>query len=211
MKGRSWVTLAVIGAIGLVVGLSVGAVAWMGGDHNSGSGMSDMSSSSGTASGTDHNMGSGMTMGPMDEKLFLEQMVPHHESAVEMAQVALKRTSRSEVRALAQGIVSSQEAEISQMKALHQKAFGTVLTRRPLAMGSMDMSALEAASGEDFDRMFLAMMIPHHASAIVMADSVKLGTPRPETTTLADTIIAAQSKEIGQMQKWRESWYPPLG
>ncbi len=208
MKGRSWVTLAVIGAIGLVVGLSVGAVAWMGDDHNSGSGMS---SGSGMASDTDHNTGSGMTMGPMDEKLFLEQMVPHHESAVEMAQIALGKTKRPEVRALAQGIVSSQKSEIAQMTAWHQEWFGTALTRRPMVMGSMDMGALEAASGEEFDRMFLAMMIPHHASAVVMADSVKLGTPRPEMTTLADTIVSAQSKEIGQMQKWRESWYPPLG
>jgi uncharacterized protein (DUF305 family) len=208
VKGRSWVTLAVIGAIGLVVGLSVGAVAWMGGDHNSGSGMS---SHSGRASGTADNMGPGMTMGPMDEKLFLEQMVPHHESAVEMAQIALKKTNRPEVRTLAQGIVSSQEAEISQMKSLHQSAFGTALTRRPMAMGSMDMNALEVASGDKFDRMFLAMMIPHHASAVMMADAVKLGSAGPETTKLADTIISAQSKEIGQMQKWRETWYPPLG
>lgn len=211
MKGRSWVTLAVIGAIGLVVGLGVGAVAWMGGDHNSGSGMSGMSSDGEAASGTDHSMGSGMTMGPMDEKLFLEQMVPHHESAVDMAQIALTKTTRPEVRRLARGIVSSQESEITQMTAWHQQWFGTALTSRPMAMGSMDMGALEAASAERFDRVFLAMMIPHHASAVVMADSVKLGTPRPEMTTLADTIISAQSKEIGQMQRWRESWYPPLG
>jgi len=72
----------------------------------------------------------------------------------------------------------------------------------------MDVGTLGAASGDDFDRAFLAMMIPHHASAVVMADSVKGGGPRQEIVRLSDQIISAQAKEIGRMQQWRELWYP---
>jgi uncharacterized protein (DUF305 family) len=72
------------------------------------------------------------------------------------------------------------------------------------------MSALETAS-HDFDRVFLAMMIPHHASAITMAESAAMGKPGDEVMMLAEEIISAQAKEIGQMQQWRETWYPPRG
>jgi uncharacterized protein (DUF305 family) len=55
------------------------------------------------------------------------------------------------------------------------------------------------------------MMIPHHASAITMADSAMMGSPREEINVLAEEIVAAQAKEIGQMQRQREQWFPPLG
>ena len=36
-------------------------------------------------------------------------------------------------------------------------------------------------------------------------------SPRRRSRALADEITAAQAKEIGQMQQWREAWFPPLG
>jgi uncharacterized protein (DUF305 family) len=54
-------------------------------------------------------------------------------------------------------------------------------------------------------------MLSHHASALTMADSVKMSGPRQQVVQLADEIIAAQATEIGRMQQWRERWYPPLG
>jgi uncharacterized protein (DUF305 family) len=55
------------------------------------------------------------------------------------------------------------------------------------------------------------MMIPHHASAIMMADQAMLAEPRGQIDLMTREIIAAQAKEIGQMQRWREQWYPPIG
>ena len=94
------------------------------------------------------------------------------------------------------------------MKAWHRQWFGSALQpdTTGVIMGT-DMSPLEAASGDDFDRAFLAMMIPHHASAVVMADSVTRGGPRRQVVQLADEIISAQAKEIGRMQQWRELWH----
>ncbi len=45
----------------------------------------------------------------------------------------------------------------------------------------------------------------------MMADEVMMGGAREEVQTLAARIISAQAKEIGQMQRWREQWYPPVG
>lgn len=201
-----------VAAIALAVGLGIGAVAWMGGDHgDSAMGGMDMGSSTSTTTQMTGHSNSMGTMGMLlDEKSFIEQMVPHHQSAVEMAQLAVTKAQRPEVRNLARDVIASQDAEIAKMQAWYRKWYGTGLSPND-SMQSMDLSALETASGGDFDREFLAMMIPHHASAVVMADSVKLSEPRQEVIQLADEITAAQAKEIGRMQQWRESWYPPLG
>lgn len=202
MTGRLAAMLVVV-VVGVATGVGVGAVAWAGGDHAGGADASAMDAM---------GHGSGATTGALDERVFLEQMVPHHQSAIEMANAALEKTRRPEIRTLARGIVSAQTREIADMKAWHLAWFGEELV--PATSGphaSIDMSALDAATGDDFDRAFLRMMIPHHASAIMMADSVMMGSPREQISLLADEIIAAQAKEIGQMQRQREAWFPPLG
>lgn len=202
-----------VATIALAVGLGIGAVAWMGSDHgDSAMGGMDMGSSASTTTQmTGHSSSMGTMSMQLDEQSFLEQMVPHHQSAVAMAEIALKKAQHPEVRNLARDIVDSQDAEIATMEGWYRKWYGTALTPSSDGMQSADMSALDATSGDDFDRAFLAMMIPHHASAVVMADSVKLAGPRQEVGQLADEIVAAQAKEIGRMQQWRERWYPPLG
>jgi uncharacterized protein (DUF305 family) len=212
MKNRSWVALAVAVVVALGAGGGIGAAAGAGGEHSTST--SSDESASAMSHGSDMtatNGGYSTTTASLDERTFLEQMVPHHSSAIAMAQIAVKRAEHPEVRRLAQNIISSQEQEIGQMRAHHMDTFGEELvpsTTGPHA--SVDMSALETAS-DNFDRVFLAMMIPHHASAIMMADGVMMGNPDDEVMMLAQGIISAQAKEIGQMQQWREKWYPPLG
>jgi uncharacterized protein (DUF305 family) len=69
----------------------------------------------------------------------------------------------------------------------------------PLKM-KMDMDKLKAARGAQFDKVFLMMMIPHHAGAIVMADEAINTSGRPQIRTLAHNIIDSQAKEIGDMR-----------
>jgi uncharacterized protein (DUF305 family) len=153
-----------------------------------------------------------MTTGTLDERSFMEQMVPHHESAIAMATLALEKASRPEVRRLAQQIIDAQETEIAEMSDWHRKWFGSEL--QPSSDGphaSMDMGPLEEASGAAFDRAFLRIMIAHHASAVMMAEAVTMDSPRAEVGNFAAEIVAAQAAEIGQMQRWRQQWFPPLG
>jgi len=220
VMSRSWVTALVVGAVGLVLGLSIGALAWMGGDHGGGSKMDGMAMGSPAGASM---QGSAMSSGSMDERAFIEMMVPHHRAAVTMAELAQKKAQHPEVRRLARDIVSSQDKEIAQMGSWYEQWYGRPLSSDASHMGGTgtsgmgmgtggaDMSALETATGARFDRLFLAMMIPHHASALMMAAAVKASDPRPEISALADRIVSAQSAEIGRMQVWRERWYPPLG
>jgi uncharacterized protein (DUF305 family) len=198
MRTRA-VTIVVAVVLAAGAGLAVGAVIWAGGDHaDDSAGAQSM-----------HGGGGTMAMAALDERSFLEQMAPHHESAVEMATMALERSTHPQLRRLARGIIDAQEGEIAKMRDWHRAWYGSQLERGTAMHTEMD--ALENATGPDFDREFLRLMIAHHASAIVMADAVTMDSPRAEVAALAREIIAAQSNEIGQMQRWREQWFPPLG
>lgn len=153
----------------------------------------------------------GMTM---DDAMFISMMIPHHQAALDMAEVVIRRGSDPEVRAIARRIVDDQRAEIAEMRDLYRTAFGGDPPSMPAGHGMMMGMGMDAAtleSAPEPDRAFLGAMIPHHAGAILMADAVLAGDPRPEVADLARRIIAAQAKEIGEMQAMRERIAPPLG
>lgn len=82
-------------------------------------------------------------------------------------------------------------------------------------MGGMDMSAmmanmnagLQGKTGDAFDQEFLAEMIVHHQGAIDMAKLALTNAKHQEIKDLAQAIIAAQTKEIGEMKQWQKDWY----
>lgn len=153
---------------------------------------------------------------------FIEQMIPHHEDAITMAQLAETKAKTPEVKQLAKNIINSQGREIDQMKSWYKDWFGrdlptgkNVMTQhgmmggtQSMHMGMMgnetDSARLENAA--DFDTTFVEDMIPHHQMAVMMASMLKGGSSRPEMRKLADDIIAAQTSEINEMRKWITRW-----
>lgn len=148
---------------------------------------------------------------------FAQLMIPHHEQAVQMADMALQQATSPEVTDLATQIKAAQDPEIQQMRgwltawgAPEQMAGMDGMDHGDMDMGGQtaagmmtdqDMSALMDASGTDFDQMWLAMMIAHHKGAIEMAQTAKADTTNPDVTALADAIVAAQTSEIDTMEK----------
>lgn len=58
-------------------------------------------------------------LGPADEQFdqrFIDAMIPHHEGALVMAQEALEKSDRPQLRQMAEAILQSQTEEINQMK-----------------------------------------------------------------------------------------------
>lgn len=66
---------------------------------------------------------------------------------------------------------------------------------------------LKGKSGDAFDQAFLAEMITHHQGAIEMAQLALTNAKHQEIKDLANGIISAQNKEIGEMKAWQKSWY----
>lgn len=145
---------------------------------------------------------------------FLQGMIPHHQQAVEMSQLAETRAASDQVKALARQIDAAQEPEIQTMTVLLQQ-FGAVV---PAAedhadmghggtdhggmsgmMSASQMQQLEAATGADYDRLFLQMMIEHHRGAITMSQTELRDGQSVEARQLAQQIIDAQQQEITTM------------
>ncbi|MGL5926181.1 DUF305 domain-containing protein [Chroococcidiopsis sp.] len=72
---------------------------------------------------------------------------------------------------------------------------------------SMDLGPDDA----NYDLRFIDAMRMHHQGAIEMAKEAQQKSKRPEIKKLADNIITAQNREIGQMKQWRQAWYPKAG
>ncbi len=140
---------------------------------------------------------------------FVQGMIPHHQQAVEMADIALDpaRAASAEVTGLATKIKAAQDPEIEMMTGWMsmwgQEKMGTTdghdMDGMTGMMSDEDMAALRTMSGVDFDSMWLTMMIEHHQGAIEMARIEKVNGSNADALGLAADIITAQQAEIEQM------------
>jgi len=150
--------------------------------------------------------------GKYSDKAFIDAMVPHHQGAVAMAEVALKNAEHEEIKELSRNIVSTQRAEIEELKAIKQQEFGT--SNVPMEMSQEQMRGMgmmnpeQLAHSESFDKAFIDAMIPHHRSAIEMAQVAYRKSNNPEIKALAESIVEAQTREITQLEGWQKQWYP---
>jgi uncharacterized protein (DUF305 family) len=153
-----------------------------------------------------------MENGKYSDKAFIDAMVPHHQGAIEMAREALKNAEHAEIKELSRNIISSQQAEIEELKAIKEE-FGTSnvpMEMSPEQMRSMGMmmDPQELANREPFDKALIDAMIPHHQSAIEMAEVAYEKSKNPRIKELAENIMSAQKREIEQMKQWRKDWFP---
>lgn len=96
-----------------------------------------------------------------------------------------------------------------QSMGMHRMPDGSMMSDGSSMKGMMDeMGAmLVGKTGDAFDRAFLEQMIPHHQGAIEMAKLASSSAQRQEIKDLSASIIAAQEKEIAEMEAWMKAWY----
>ncbi|WP_245558292.1 DUF305 domain-containing protein [Nocardia thailandica] len=138
---------------------------------------------------------------------FLQMMYPHHEQAVQMAELVPSRSQDQQVIDLAAGIKAAQQPEMTQIQSLlasagkpDPAAGGAMNHDMPGIMSPEQMSSLEAMSGPEFDKMWLQMMIDHHRGAVEMAQTEITSGTNPQAKQMAETIVATQQQEIAQME-----------
>lgn len=145
--------------------------------------------------------------------MFARMMIPHHEQAVEMSTLAETRAQDPQIKALAAQIKAAQQPEIDLMKSWLDEAghmggdmgHGMGDMAMPGILTDRQMAELKAASGQKFDLLYAQYMIEHHKGAIEMARDVE-DSANPAVAELARGIIAAQEKEIAQMQAFVDTF-----
>jgi len=137
-----------------------------------------------------------------DDQMFAAMMIPHHEQAIEMADIALGKSADPEILALANEIKAAQGPEIEQMKSWGSSKTGSHAGHMmDEGMLSYDeMAQLKDAIGAEFDRLFLEGMIKHHQGAIQMADMI-IDSVNEEAALLGKNIVDSQSAEIERMRQ----------
>ncbi|WP_017611866.1 DUF305 domain-containing protein [Nocardiopsis salina] len=134
---------------------------------------------------------------------FAQMMIPHHEQAVEMADLADDRAG-GEVGELSDEIRDAQGPEIQQMQQMLQdwgEDSGEDMDHSGMAgmLSDEQMEELADSEGEQFDTLFLELMIEHHEGAVDMAETVLEDGTSPEARELAEEIVDTQEEEIEQM------------
>ncbi|MEL6368596.1 MAG: DUF305 domain-containing protein, partial [Pseudomonadota bacterium] len=118
-----------------------------------------------------------------DDVRFMQGMIPHHKQALEMARLVAERTNNADVVDIAGRIESSQGDEIefingwlSDRGEASPESGGHHSMHMHHQMAGMaspeQMAALAEASGTNFDRLFLELMITHHEGALTMVEDL---------------------------------------
>ena len=137
-----------------------------------------------------------------DDQMFAAMMIPHHEQAIQMSELALLNTTNPEILALATEIKAAQGPEIEQMKSWGSSKMGSHAGHM-MDEGMLtddEMAQLKEARGAEFDRLFLEGMIKHHQGAIQMADMI-IDSVNEEAALLGKNIVDSQSAEIERMRQ----------
>ena len=148
------------------------------------------------------------------DAMFAQMMIPHHEQAIVLAEMAENSTSGAspEVTSLAGQIKSAQGSEVELMKSFLTQWDVPVVEPGSMDHSSMDhgskmkgmlsveeLAKLSSLSGKVFDKEWMLAMIAHHEGAIEMARTVEQSGKNLEVQDLAKTIISSQQVEIDQM------------
>ena len=138
--------------------------------------------------------------------MFAQMMIPHHQQAVDMSEVALATSTTPDVLALATKIRDAQAPEITLITSWIEKAGASTSMGHnmdDMGMGGMmsdeEMAALKSASGTAFDTLYLEGMITHHEGALQMVKMIA-NSKNADVRKLGEAIVTSQTAEIAQMK-----------
>jgi uncharacterized protein (DUF305 family) len=167
-------------------------------------------------------MGDDQMAGGKFDQVFIDMMVPHHQSAIEMAQVEQEQGENPELKQMAESMIQSQQTEIEQLQQWRQQWYGSSetppMTQMPMLPGmlqmghegdmmTMDMTAdIERVRNapKPIDATFIEAMTQHHQMAIEAATMAEQQAMHHEIKDMARNIIQEQQQEISEMERIRQ-------
>jgi uncharacterized protein (DUF305 family) len=206
--------------LGAAIFAAVGVFAFtqmQSGQMSAGHDMSKMEQTASTAEGASKAYGAAMdkmmktmTMTPsgIPDSDFANGMIPHHQAAIDMANVEKQYGKDPEMLKLADAVINAQTSEITFMNDWLAKSKLTAADAVPdsskansAVMSQMMKSMMVPYSGNaDID--FAKGMIPHHQGAIDMAKVVLQYGKDPEIKKMSEGVASAQEAEIATMKQW---------
>ena len=175
---------------------------------------------SGHGSGSPMSMGTPGHGGMMHEAefdlMYIDMMIPHHESIIALATVAVDELTHPRLIEIANAIVATQQSEIDELKQLRAEWYGDA---EPVSMEMMmgmpgmssDMAMMEQqmsaewqvqtfCAAEDKDLAFIDQVIPHHQMAVDASRAAVEMATHPELVEIAQAVITAQEAEIAEIE-----------
>lgn len=145
---------------------------------------------------------------PKDDASYVQMMQMHHQQGIDMAKIAVDKSSREDIKGFAHKMIDAQQKEIEELRLLQQSLkTGSAMQNAHEGMmnGEMDkmMSDLRQVRGAAFDQKFIAMMIPHHQQAIAMSKP-PAKFKAPDVQAFAKKVITAQTAEVKELQQMRK-------
>jgi uncharacterized protein (DUF305 family) len=161
------------------------------------------------------------------DQMYIDMMIPHHQSIIAMAQAALPRLQDDRLREIAQAVIEDQGAEIVQLQEYREAWYGdpnpmpmdeammVAMDEMMPGMGDMaamqmqmDPNALVAAfcAGKDPDLAFIDLTIPHHQMAIQASKAAMEQATHDEIRLVAERVIDDQQREIDELTAIRQEF-----
>ena len=147
-----------------------------------------------------------VAVGNSPAAIFLQQMIPHHQGAISMAEYEIKNGKNAEMIQLAKSILVEQKSEIQQMQLWLNKIGNDKITISLNYLQKMNqtmMTMMETMPTNDklnnIDIAFAAVMIPHHQAALDMAKVLLNNNNTEPVNSYAKLLISNQQIEINQM------------
>jgi uncharacterized protein (DUF305 family) len=159
------------------------------------------------------------------DQAYIDMMIPHHASIVALAQAALPRLTEPRLQTMAQSIIDAQRSEITELQGYRQQWYGSpepmsmdeammaaMMHMMPSMTGTMEQMAMQMnpeaevvafCAGEDANLTFIDLTIPHHQVAIQASEAAVTRAKHPEIQAFAQRVIAAQQREIDELQQVR--------
>jgi uncharacterized protein (DUF305 family) len=155
---------------------------------------------------------------------YIDMMIPHHESIIMLAEVAVGELEDERLIAIAEAIIAGQEAENEELKALREEWYGDAEPApmsAEIMMVSMGMEGdcvdehhMNLMSGEwlvqqfedaeDKDLAFIELSIQHHQMAIDTSEVALEQAEHEEIKEIATAVIEAQEAEIAELESIRD-------
>lgn len=148
-----------------------------------------------------------------DDVAFARDMMPHHQQALQLVDLARDRSSDPALQEIASAIAAAQGPEMDQLAGMlrgwgqdpeagmHHGGHGMAM---PGMVDDATMKRLESLRGAEFDRLWLESMISHHQGAVEMAKAEIANGDNADAKAMAEHIIEAQEAEIAQMKQMLE-------